>query len=635
MRKLSDELAELRTAGLYRQLRDVDSPQGPRVTIAGRELLNFSSNDYLGLANDPILKHAAVAAIERWGVGAGASRLVCGNLAPYRELEEKLARFKNKEAAIVFGSGYAANVGTITALVGEGDVVILDKLDHASIIDGARQSGATIRVYPHRNLKKLEELLKVTAPGRGGDAAPTAPEGTVVGAASPPRPGRILIVTETVFSMDGDLAPLAEIVALKEKYGAWLMIDEAHATGLYATNRRGIAEATGVEDKVDVTLGTLSKALGVAGGYVVGSQVLIEWLRNRARSLIYSTALPPVVCATAAAAVDFVMSAEGHRRRDQLWRNVSEMKNGLSALGVENESRSPIIPLIIGEEGAAMEVAGKLLDAGILVPAIRYPTVPKGKARLRVTVSAGHTKEDIQRLLNVVGAVFNRDRGIVGKEVLGSQLETAPTIVSEKRLLRPAPQSAALRKGRVSVPNECYFLTTCVEGRRPVLARAEAAKIVIDALRWLRDEGRIRLLGFVIMPDHVHVALALQSRQECRSHNSTTDANECGSDIPVATLAEVMKSWKGFTSRQLQLSCGMEGPVWQDGYYDHLLRDRRDFETRLDYMHENPCRGGLVQFPHEFRFSTAHPDYENEIDWNWMEGIPENHGRGRNAAPTC
>jgi 7-keto-8-aminopelargonate synthetase-like enzyme len=199
--------------------------------------------------------------------------------------------------------------------------------------------------------------------------------------------------------MDGDLAPLAEIVALKEKYGAWLMIDEAHATGLYAKNRRGLAEAAGVEDKMDITLGTFSKALGCAGGFVVGSQVLIDFLRNRARSLIYSTALPPAVCAAGAAAVDFVMSEEGHQRRDKLWRNVSELKNGLSALGVQNESRSPIIPIIIGDEGAAVERSRQLYEQGIFVPAIRFPTVPKGKARLRVTVTACHESQDITRFL--------------------------------------------------------------------------------------------------------------------------------------------------------------------------------------------------------------------------------------------
>jgi glycine C-acetyltransferase/8-amino-7-oxononanoate synthase len=374
--QLGGELDQTRAEGLYRALRTVASAQGARIRIDGREFLNFSSNDYLGLANDPSLKRAATGAIEKYGVGAGASRLVCGNLEPYEALERKLAAFKAKEAAIVFGSGYAANVGAITALVGEGDTVVLDKLDHASIIDGARQSGATIRVYPHQNLKKLDGILHRCDPSR-----------------------RTLIITETVFSMDGDLAPLAEIVTLKEKHGAWLMIDEAHATGLYAKNRRGLAEAAGVEDKIDITVGTLSKALGCAGGFVAGSQTLIDFLRNRARSLIYSTALPPAVCAAATAAVDFVRSEEGDRRRDRLWRNVSEVKNGLSALGIQNESRSPIVPIIIGDEGAAVETSRKLYERGIFVPAIRFPTVPKGKARLRVTVTALHESGDIAHFL--------------------------------------------------------------------------------------------------------------------------------------------------------------------------------------------------------------------------------------------
>jgi glycine C-acetyltransferase/8-amino-7-oxononanoate synthase len=378
--QLGAELDKSRAEGLYRSLRTITSAQGPRVVLDGHELLNFASNDYLGLANDLVLKRAAAEAIEKYGIGAGASRLVCGNLQPYEDLERKLAVFKAKEAAIVFGSGYAANIGTITALVGEGDMVVLDKLDHASIIDGARQSGATVRVYPHKNLAKLEAILQQGEAFR-----------------------RKLIVTETVFSMDGDLAPLAEIVALKQKYGAWLMIDEAHATGLYASNRRGIAEAAGVEGQIDITLGTMSKALGCVGGFIVGSQVLIDFLRNRARSLIYSTALPPSVCAAAAAAVDFVMSNNGHERRDKLWRNVSLMKNGLSAAGIANESRSPIIPIIVGEESAAVEMSRRLQEGGIFVPAIRFPTVPKGKARLRVTVTAAHESTDIERFLKEFG----------------------------------------------------------------------------------------------------------------------------------------------------------------------------------------------------------------------------------------
>jgi glycine C-acetyltransferase/8-amino-7-oxononanoate synthase len=418
--ELTAELERLRADGLYRHLRELASAQGPRIVVEGREVLNFSSNDYLGLANDPVLKRAASRAIEKYGVGAGASRLVCGNVEPYRHLEDKLARFKHKPAALVFGSGYAANVGVITALVGAGDVVILDKLDHASIIDGARQSGATIRVYPHKDLRKLEALLQSVC-GRGAGAAPAGGSESnrlreevaePVGAASRPRPARVLIVTETVFSMDGDLAPLAEIVALKQKYGAWLMVDEAHATGLYARHRRGLAEALGVEDKIEVALGTLSKALGCVGGFVAGSQPLIDYLRNRARPLIYSTALPPAAVAAAAAAVDFVMSEAGHERRERLWRNVSELKNALSALGIQNESRSPIIPVIVGDENAAMEISAQLYERGIFVPAIRYPTVPKGKARLRVTVSAAHSPEDIREFHSAFRVILSEAKNL-------------------------------------------------------------------------------------------------------------------------------------------------------------------------------------------------------------------------------
>ena len=381
--QLTAELERARAAGLYRSFRHIESPQGPHITLDGREFLNFSSNDYLGLANDPVLKRAAVAAVKQYGVGAGASRLVCGNLAPYNKLEQKLARLKGKEAAIVFGSGYAANVGVISALAGEGDVVILDKLDHASIIDGARQSGATIRVYPHKNLKKLESILTQSKGFR-----------------------RKLIVTETVFSMDGDLAPLAEIMELKDRYGAWLMIDEAHATGLFGKHRRGVAEVVGVEKRVEITLGTLSKALGCAGGFVVGSQTLIDYLRNRARSLIYSTAMPPSVCAAASAAVDYVMSVNGQRRCNKFWRNVCQMHDGLSARGIKclpAGENSPIIPLIIGSETAAVEMSQQLFERGIFVPAIRFPTVPKGKARLRITVSAAHSAKDIQTFLKEFG----------------------------------------------------------------------------------------------------------------------------------------------------------------------------------------------------------------------------------------
>ncbi|MBI5686290.1 MAG: 8-amino-7-oxononanoate synthase [Verrucomicrobia bacterium] len=392
-------LGELRAAGLLRQLRSVAGPQGSRIVVDGREVVNFSSNDYLGLANDPLLREAAARAIERYGVGAGASRLVSGNLAPYAELETRLAAFKGKEAAVVFGSGYAANTGTICALVGKGDTVILDKLDHASIVDGARQSGATIRVYPHGDLNKLEKLLKLGSAGK----MPALPGGC-----------RTLIITETVFSMDGDVAPLREIVELKDRYGAWLMIDEAHATGLYGKRRRGVAEALGVEDRVDATLGTLSKALGCVGGFVCGSRALVDLLINRARSLVYSTALPPAMVAAASAAVEFVLSGAGEARCGELWRRVNELREGLggqSGAGVPPEpplkmgrqdvcpvSSSPIMPLILGDETRAVECSRRLFERGFFVPAIRYPTVARGSARLRLTVTAAHSNGEIRSL---------------------------------------------------------------------------------------------------------------------------------------------------------------------------------------------------------------------------------------------
>ena len=403
-------LEDLREAGLLRQLRTTAGPQGSRIVVDGREVVNFSSNDYLGLANDPLLRDAAAHAIEQYGVGAGASRLVCGNLAPYAELEARLARFKGKEAAVVFGSGYAANVGTICALVGKGDIVILDKLDHASIIDGARQSGATVRVYPHGDLNKLEKLLKQSRTG-----VPPVRLSKIGQAGRLSYSGRTLIVTETVFSMDGDLARLREIVELKHRYGAWLMIDEAHATGLYGKRRRGVAEALGVEDRVDVTLGTLSKALGCVGGFVCGSRALADLLVNRARSLIYSTALPPAVVAAADAAVEFVMSSAGEARCAELWRRVSELRRGLgqqSRSGVPPDRSSlmdrrdacpalsgAIMPLVLGDEARAVECSRQLFERGFFAPAIRYPTVPRGAARLRLTVTASHTAEHIRELL--------------------------------------------------------------------------------------------------------------------------------------------------------------------------------------------------------------------------------------------
>jgi 8-amino-7-oxononanoate synthase len=285
------QLEALRARSLDRHLREISSAQGPIVDLPGKRLINFSSNDYLGLANDPRLREAATAAVAEFGVGAGASRLISGTQSPHLRLEGALAKWKGTEAALTFSSGYAAALGTIPALVTKGDVVLLDKLCHASLIDGAKLSGALMRVFPHNHLGKLESHLQWANREH-------------------PRK-RILIVTESVFSMDGDRAPLREIIGLKKRFGAVLLLDEAHAIGVLGANGRGLAAAEKLNDDVDVQMGTLSKALGVSGGYICGSRSLIDWLINRARSFIYSTAPPPALAAAAHAAVDFLASAEG------------------------------------------------------------------------------------------------------------------------------------------------------------------------------------------------------------------------------------------------------------------------------------------------------------------------------------
>lgn len=371
---LNERLQALRAQGLHRELRRVDSPQAPRITIAGKTFLNFSSNDYLGLANHPALKEAAVKAIEQFGAGAGAARLICGSLAPFHELEETLAGFKNTEAALTFSTGYAAALGTITALCGKDDLVILDKLVHACIVDAAKLSGAKLRIFDHNDLNDLEEKLK-WASGQPSTQHP-AP--------------RTLIVTESIFSMDGDAAPLREIVALKEKYGAWLMVDEAHATGLYGKNGRGLAEELGVGSQIEIQMGTLGKALGASGGYICGSRVLIDLLVHRARSFVFSTAPVPAAAAAATAGIQMVQSSAGVRLRESLWQLVKQFSP---------TAASAIIPLIVGEETKAVELAAKLRDQNIFIPAIRFPTVARGAARLRVTLTAAHTPADVAELL--------------------------------------------------------------------------------------------------------------------------------------------------------------------------------------------------------------------------------------------
>ena len=392
---LCDRLQSLREQGLYRELRRINSPQLPHTQVDGRTLLNFSSNDYLGLANDPVLKEAAIKGIERYGAGSGASRLVCGSLAPHHELEQAIAAFKGAEAALAFSSGYASAVGTICALLDAHDVIVIDKRVHACIVDGARLCGAELRVFAHNDLDHLAKVLRWA-------------DRRISGLSGKRRP-RTLIVTESVFSMDGDFALLRDLVELKEKHGAWLMVDEAHATGLYGEKRRGLAEEFGVAGQIEVQMGTLGKALGSAGGYICGSRTLIDYLVNRARSFIFSTAPVPAAVAAATAAVQLIQSYEGELRRNQLWARVDQVKNGLIAAGfVLPPVRSAIIPLVIGDEAKAVEAAAVLREQGVLIPAVRYPTVARGQARLRLTVSAAHAAADAARLVAVLSTLKSK-----------------------------------------------------------------------------------------------------------------------------------------------------------------------------------------------------------------------------------
>ena len=399
--ELSRRLAALRQQNLHRELRRVDSPPGTRIRIGGRTLLNFSSNDYLGLANDPVLKEAAIRAVEKFGAGSGASRLICGSLAPHHELEETLAHFKNAEAALAFSTGYATAIGTIGALLGKDDVIVLDKLVHACIVDAARLSGAKIRVFAHNDLDNLEKILKWTR--RGELCESQTKSGTRI--THPSERRRTLIVTESVFSMDGDAAPLLEMVTLKEKHGAWLMVDEAHATGLYGKNRRGLAEEAGVAGRIEIQMGTLGKAIGASGGYICGSRLLIDFLVNRARSFIFSTAPVPAAAAAATAGIRFIQSPEGETRRKSLWTRVAGLKSEIG--NRKSEIPSAIIPILIGDESKAVAVSTALREKDIFVPAIRYPTVARGEARLRVTLTATHTPDDISQLIAALESILN------------------------------------------------------------------------------------------------------------------------------------------------------------------------------------------------------------------------------------
>lgn len=372
------ELAELDAAHLRRRLRVM-----PRKTA----VLNFASNDYLGLSQHDAVKAALMDGVARHGAGSGASRLVTGTHEAHAELEERLAAFKHTEAALTFGSGYAAALGAITALVREGDTVILDKLSHASLIDAARLSGATVRVFPHNHLGKLESLLKRCVPSSR----------------------RVLVVTESVFSMDGDTAPLAEMVELKDRHGAWLLVDEAHAVGVLGPQGRGLAAALGVADRVDIHLGTLSKAVGLSGGYIAARRVVIDLLVNRARSFIYTTAPPPALAYAANHALEILASEEGDKLRKRLHGHVRTLRTGL---GMNADAPlTAIHPHIVGDEALAMSLAGRLVEKGYLIPAIRYPTVPRGSARLRITLTAAHKAAEVRQLIQVINETSREMEG--------------------------------------------------------------------------------------------------------------------------------------------------------------------------------------------------------------------------------
>jgi 8-amino-7-oxononanoate synthase len=371
MTEIAERLAELEELGLYRRLRMVSGPQGPRVVLDGRPVLLLCSNNYLGLADHPRVREAAADAAMRWGVGAGASRLVSGAMTAHRRLEEALAEFEGTEAALLFGSGYLANLGVVSSLAGRGEVVFSDELNHASIIDGCRLSRAETFVYEHCDVDHLAYGLR-QAEGRGA-----------------------LIVTDGVFSMDGDIAPLAEIVELARRYDARVIVDEAHGTGALGPGGRGAVADAGLDGEVDVIVGTLGKALGSYGAYVACDAEMAQYLINTARSLIFSTALPPPAAAGALAALDLLR--EQPRRVDKLQANADTLRSALHHEGFEvTGAQTQIVPLIVGDAQLAMRVCEAALERGVFAQAIRPPTVPEGTSRLRLAVMASHTRSELR-----------------------------------------------------------------------------------------------------------------------------------------------------------------------------------------------------------------------------------------------
>ena len=401
MNDIEDRLAELRDEGLYRRMRLISGPQGPRVLLDGKPVLLLCSNNYLGLADHPRVREAAAAAAMRWGVGAGASRLVSGNMTIHRRLEERLAEFERAPRCVLFGSGYLANVGIVSALAREGDVVFSDQLNHASIVDGCRLAGARTFVYRHRDVEHLEWGL-AEAGGRGS-----------------------LIVTDGIFSMDGDVAPLAEIVELARRYDARVMVDEAHATGTFGPGGRGTVAAAGLEDEVDLVVGTLGKALGAYGAYACCDQAMARYLTNTARTLIFSTALPPPVAAAAMAALELL--AAQPRLVERVQRNGEILRYALAAEGLDvGPSQTHILPLVIGGAEEAVDASRRALGRGVFAQAIRPPTVPHGSSRIRLAVMASHTKAELRTAARVLAEVARPAAAPVGTrlQVAGDRART-------------------------------------------------------------------------------------------------------------------------------------------------------------------------------------------------------------------
>ena len=388
---LHEQLEELKAKGLYFRLRVLESEQKPVASFDGQEVINLSSNNYLGLTTHRALRRAALEATRRWGVGAGAVRTIAGTMKIHMELEEQIARFKNTEACVVFQSGFTANAGTVAAILGKDDLIISDELNHASIIDGCRLSKATIKVFKHRDLNDCERVCQETANW----------------------PGRKLLITDGVFSMDGEIAPPPQLCDLAEKYNCIMMVDDAHASGVLGRGGRGTVDHLGCHGRVDIQVGTLSKAIGAMGGYVCGSRDLIEWLYHRGRPFLFSTSHPPSVTATCQAAFGLLDSPEGEKLIKKLWANTKFFKRRLKELGFSTgASETPITPIHVGEAAKAFEFSRRLFDAGLYAPAVGYPTVPEGKARLRAIVTATHKRAELERAAEILAEV-GRSLGII------------------------------------------------------------------------------------------------------------------------------------------------------------------------------------------------------------------------------